>query len=274
MKVIVPMAGLGTRFQAAADENPAYREPKPFISVRGVPMVRWATGSLPFIEHPGQQVESPVRVTPRDLVFIILEDHDKAFNIRQRLSRIYSDEIEVVVLPALTRGAAETAYAARDLVARDDDVIVTDSDHYFNGAALERAIIRSRHTATAGIIPVFVPPHDGIPRWSYSLLDSGSGRIKQVGEKDRALMELGAHANIGAYYFSRAAFFFDTFEKIARENKMYGDEGKKEFYVAPLYQELLNENMPIEAARLEEVWGLGTPQDLDHFLAHSDYAHP
>ncbi len=236
-------------------------------------MVRWATGSLPFVEHPGQHTDSPLKVTPRDLIFIILEEHDEGFQMRRCLHDIYSDAITIIALSALTRGAAETAYQAHTLISPDEDLLITDSDHFFNGAALETMILQSRDTDVAGIIPVFVPPSDGIPRWSYSLVNEQS-RILQVGEKDKALMERGAYANIGAYYFSRAAFFFETFEKIARENKMYGEEGKKEFYVAPLFQELIDDNKRIQAARVKEVWGLGTPSDLEHFLAHSDYAHP
>ena len=262
------MAGLGSRFQKAADTNPEYKKPKPFISVKGVPMVRWATGSPPFLEHPGQSISSPIKATPADLIFIILKEHDDQHAIEKGLHEIYSDAIRVIILPALTRGAAETAYQAKSFVAPDEDIIISDSDHYFDGTLFAQAIEKSRGTDVAGIIPVFVPPADNIPRWSYSLTEEGGTRIIDEGEKDRSLMEAGAYANIGAYYFSQSRFFFDTFENVERENKMSGEEGKKEFYVAPLYKELLDGGKHLEAAVLPEVWGLGTPADLEYFLAH------
>ena len=81
-------------------------------------------------------------------------------------------------------------------------------------------------------------------------------------------MEQGAPANIGAYYFSKARYFFDEVASAIRANRTTGDEGKKEFYVAPIYQALIERGMRIEAAHTPIVWGLGTPNDLEHFLAH------
>jgi NDP-sugar pyrophosphorylase family protein len=275
MKIIIPMAGLGSRFQKASDTNEEYKKPKPFIHVHGIPMVRWATGALPFIEHPGQTVTSPLRATPKDLIFIVLKEHDDAHKLAQGLKEIYSDAITVIIVPTLTRGASETAYQAKKHIDDNEEVIITDSDHYFDGKAFEDAIIRNKENEKlAGIIPVFTPPADDIPRWSYSLAEKDSTNVLRVGEKDRALMEAGAYANIGAYYFKKAKYFFDLFEEIERDNKMFGEEGKKEFYVAPMYQELLEKNMCVECAILDKVWGLGTPADLEHFLANGDRKMP
>lgn len=265
MKIIVPMAGLGTRFQKVSDTNPEYRKPKPLISVKGVPMVRWATGSLKFLEHPGQKVEAVQPATPKDLIFVILEEHDRNYNLENKLKEIYLPDIRVIKLEKPTRGAAETAYAAKEFVDPDEDAIISDSDHYFDGSNLTERIA-NKGKDVAGIIPVFTPPNDGLPRWSYSLLKSGSAVIEKVGEKDPELMKLGAPANIGAYYFSKAKTFFDEVAEVILRNEMTGEEGKKEFYVAPIYQRLIEKGLKFEAALIPEVWGLGTPSDLEFFL--------
>ncbi len=274
MKLIIPMAGLGSRFQKVADMNPEFRKPKPFISVRGLPMVRWATGSLPFVEHPGQRTDSPLRVGMEDLIFLVLAEHDRVHGLTEGLKQIYSNAIRVIVLPALTRGASETVYQAKLLVDPEEEIIVTDSDHFFDGRPFAEAILAHREAGSSGVIPTFVPPNDGIPRWSYSLIEEGTDRITKVGEKDRELMEAGARANIGAYYFRRAGDCFRTFERVERENKLFGEEGKREFYVAPLYQELIEAGHVVHAAMLPEVWGLGTPADLEYFLTHCPKLNP
>jgi len=273
MKIIIPMAGLGTRFQKAADTNPEYKKPKPFINVKGFPMVRWATGSLPFIEHPGQKVTSKLRATPKDLTFVILKKHDDDYGLEKGLREIYSNEINIVKLDAVTRGAAETAYMAKDFVDMEDELIITDSDHYFAGNYLEDLLL-NKDKDTAGVIPVFTPPDDGIARWSYSLLKNGTNIIEQVGEKDPELMKKGAPANIGAYCFTKAKTFFDEVEEVIRENKLTGDEGKKEFYIAPMYQNLIEKGMKFQAALVPEVWGLGTPVDLENFLINCPTKNP
>lgn len=113
-----------------------------------------------------------------------------------------------------------------------------------------------------GIIPVWRPP-DREPKWSYSLLKRDN--IIAVGEKDRVLMEMGALANIGGYYFSSGKMFIKEAEAMIKENDLYGDEGKKEFYVAPLYQRLIKKGHKIIAAITPKVWGLGTPKDVEYF---------
>lgn len=273
MKVIIPMAGRGSRFTQAVDQNPEYKKPKPFINVKGIPMVRWATGSLPFVEHVGQRVASSFKVTAKDLIFIILKEHDEGQKMSNGLKDIYGSEITIVVLPEITRGAAETAYQAKQYCDPEEDILLSDSDHYFDGASLQELIL-TKGNDTAGIIPVFTPPDDGIARWSYSLFKPGTNYIEQVGEKDPELMKKGAPANIGAYYFSKAKVFFDVVEEAIEKNMLTGDEGKKEFYIAPMYQNLIEKGYIFQAARIPEVWGLGTPSDLEHFLSECQVDHP
>ncbi len=273
MKIVIPMAGLGTRFAKVQDQNPEYKKPKPFINVKGYPMVRWATGSLLFLEHPGQNLSGPLRVPMENLIFIILKQHDLEFQIEKQLKQIYSDKINIVKLEAVTRGAAETAYMAKEFLDPEEDVLFSDSDHYFDGKILEEIILK-KGAKTAGVIPVFVPPNDGIARWSYSLTQAGTNNIIQVAEKDPELMNKGAYANIGAYYFSKAKYFLQEVEEVMEKNEVSGPSGKGEFYIAPLYQRLLNKGMELEAAVLPEVWGLGTPEDLEYFLKNCKINHP
>jgi NDP-sugar pyrophosphorylase family protein len=275
MKIIIPMAGLGTRFSKAADLNPEYKKPKPLILVRGEPMVRWATGSLPFVAHVDKTIAKNHRVFPKDLIFIILREHDAEYKLEKQLREIYSPVVNVIILDHVTRGASETAYQAKSLVDDDEEIIISDSDHHFNGNYIDR-IIRNRHPETAGIIPVHFARKDGIPKWSYSLVREGSNVIERVGEKDRTLMELGAHANIGAYYFSKAKHFFQAAKEVIARNELKNEPGKNEFYIAPLYQTLIEKGHRIEAAIMprEQVWNLGTPDDLEYFLTNCNKQNP
>ena len=267
MKIIIPMAGLGTRFQNVADINPEYKKPKPFINVRNFPMVKWATGSLPFLKNLGSEVAT------KDLIFIIRKEHNDEHNIEKKLQELYSNDIHIVIQDTPAVGATDSVLRAKHLLSEDEEIIITDSDHFFDGSILAERI-NNKHKDTAGIIPVFVPPNDGIPRWSYSLVPPGTTFIEKVGEKDRALMEAGAYANIGAYYFSKAKYFTDIAEEVIAKNQKFGDAGKGEFYIAPLYQILLDRGHKVEAAILPEVWGLGTPADLERFLAETNFEKP
>jgi NDP-sugar pyrophosphorylase family protein len=267
MKIIFPMAGLGSRFAKVADKNSEYLKPKPFINVKGFPMIRWATGSLPFFEHAGQKVTGNLRVTPKDVAFIILKEHNDAYQMEKQLKEIYSDDITVIVIDKLTRGASETVLKAKDFINPEEDLLLSDTDHFFDGRGFAD-LIANKDADTAGIIPVFRARNDGIPKWSYTLTKPDRNHISQVAEKSRELMEKGAYANIGAYYFSKGKYFIAEAEKAIERNERAGDPVKGEFYIAPLYQKLLDQGMKLQAAVIPEMWGLGTPEDLEFFLAN------
>ena len=257
------MAGRGSRFQAVAVNNPEFRKPKPLISVLGAPMITWAVRSLPFIDLPQRASETSFTVRPQDLIFICLEEHQVKFNIISTLQSLFTDAIHVVLIPEVTRGAAETALAAKSYISDSEALVISDTDHYFNGNSYYAAI-KNKDSDIAGIIPVFKPV-DVDPKWSYTLRDK-SGRALAVGEKDEELAKKGAYANIGAYFFSRGGTFIDEAEAMLRQNEMYGANEKKEFYIAPIYQRLIGKGFVIQTAVIEKVWGLGTPGDLSDFL--------
>lgn len=251
MKIVIPMAGKGSRFLDAAISNPEYKKPKPLINAKGKPMIVWAIDSL-----------KDFKISPSNLVFICRQDQENEFKISQSLKNLFSDQIKLVFINKITRGAAETVLKAKDLINTEEDIIVSDSDHYFNGSSLYNKVV-NKDEDTQGIIPVFKPP-DNDPKWSFSLIRNDNV-ITAVGEKDRELVAKGALANIGGYYFSHGNIFVKEVEQTISENDLTGDEGKKEFYIAPIYQRLINKGMKVVAAITPKVWGLGTPKDVEYF---------
>jgi len=263
MRVIFPMAGRGSRFAAVAQENPEFRKPKPLINVRGVPMIMWSVQSLPFIDLPHRSAQTSFIVKPEELTFICLEEHEEKFAITSVLETYFTNQINVVLIPGVTRGATETALTAKKYIADQESLIISDSDHYFDGNAFY-SVINERREDFAGIIPIFMPP-DPDPKWSYTLIDK-TGRALAVGEKDAELAKNGAYANIGAYFFSKGKTFINEAESMIRENDLYGAKGKQEFYVAPLFERLIKKGFGVQTAMIDRVWGLGTPQDLSYFF--------
>lgn len=236
-------------------------------------MINWAIASLPFIRRHSQAKKPHHWVEPSDLIFVILKKHNDEHFIEKQLREIYSNEIKVIVLEKTTRGAAETAYKSKDYLNPEEEILITDSDHFFDGKNLAD-LIKNKDKDTDGIIPVFKAKNEGVPKWSYSLLKPGTNIIEKVAEKDRELMEKGARANIGAYYFSKAKIFLEEVEDTISKNRLTGEEGKKEFYVAPIYQHLIEKGFKFQTAIIPEVWGLGTPSDLDYFLRNYKFSLP
>lgn len=251
MKIVIPMAGRGSRFLDAANSTPEYRKPKPLIAIKGKPMIVWAVESL-----------DRFKVSSSNLIFICRQDHQDEFQISDSLKKLFGQEINIILLDKITRGALETVLKAKDLLNTDEDIIISDSDHYFDATSFYNAI-SNKDSETKGIVPVFQPPDNEV-KWSYTLFDKDFTAIA-VGEKDPDLAKKGAYANIGAYYFSNGSFFVKEAQDLINNGEMYGAPGKQEFYVAPLYQKLIEKGYRVKVAHTPKVWGLGTPKDTEYF---------
>lgn len=251
MKIVIPMAGKGSRFANVADLNPEYKKPKPLIKIKGKPMIVWAVDSL-----------AKFKAEPSNLIFICRQDQEDEFKISRSLKGLFGNQIKLVFIDQITKGTAETVLKAKAYINTEEDIIVSDSDHYFDGSFLYDKV-SSKDSKTQGVIPVFNPP-DKDPKWSFSLVEEGDV-ITAVGEKDKELADKGALANIGGYYFTHGNIFVREVEEAIAENDLTGDEGKKEFYVAPIYNRLIKKGIKIIAAITPKVWGLGTPKDVEYF---------
>lgn len=261
MKIVIPMAGLGSRFSELANEHPEYRVPKPLIQIKGMPMVKWATASYSSFLQQHVDDDKPVKLS--DLIFICLGEHERKFHIGQKLREFYSPDITVLFVEKLTRGAAETAYLAKEYINTDEDVIISDSDHHFDGAPLWEAI-NTKRPKTIGILPV-ITPQDQKPTWSYVVLDD-KGYVIEVREKDAELAQRRAPGILGGYYFSHGKDFIDEAEQMIQNNHRTGEKDKLEFYVSLVYTRLLAKQAQIEVAVIQEGWALGTPNQLQYFI--------
>ena len=96
LNIVIPMAGLGSRFQQAG-----YTVPKPLIDVRGRPMYAWAADSLP-LEFASR------------LIFILLSSQPEFPQLRADILRRYAKHNPIVLdVPALTAGQAITVLRAK-----------------------------------------------------------------------------------------------------------------------------------------------------------------
>jgi len=239
INIVIPMAGRGSRFVQESHKNPEYAIPKPVINIGGKTMVEWALSSLP-LKNDFQ------------LIFLVLKDHVQNNKIDEHLRRLFGPGIKVIIVDRITEGAACTALLAREFINNDEPLLITDSDHYIDGATLFKDI--EAYEKIDGIIPVFYANN---PKWSYSKTDE-NGYVTEVAEK----IQISRNANIGAYYFKKGRDFVWAAEEMIEEN----DRTNNEFYIAPVYNYLLRRGKLIRLSRPRFVHGLGTPKDVEKFL--------
>ena len=230
------MAGLGTRFQAAG-----YVKPKPFIDVFERPMIQWVIENV-----------SPSTANPH-FTFICNETQLRENGIEKDLKNLSPDS-SIVTVPATTEGAACTALLAMDSINPEAPLLIANSDQWVD-TSIDQFLAKTE--GCDGLIMTF-PASD--KKWSYAKVNA-KGLVTEVAEKN----PISSHATVGIYYFRKAKFFFEAAQSMIRKNIRVNNE----FYVCPVYNELIQQGKRIEICEIPEtaMYGLGTPEDLQSFLA-------
>lgn len=234
MNIVIPMAGRGSRF---ADVG--IRTPKPLIDVEGKPMYAWAVDSL------------PLSLATR-LIFVCLREHLADLGLARDIHARYGHLQPVIIaLDTVTRGQAETVLCAKELINNDAPLLIYNADTYEKNRLAEQLPALAPHVA--GAWSVFHAPGE---KWSFARVDV-DGRVVETAEK-RRISDL---ASTGLYWFQHGR----DFVRLAEQAIAAGDMSGGEFYVAPLYNALIREGREVRTFTADEVWVLGTPEDLARF---------
>lgn len=237
LNIVIPMAGLGSRFAQAG-----FTDPKPFISIKGLPMIELVIGNLrPAFEHR--------------FIFICLQEHLDRYGFENRL-RLLAPGCEVIGLPGVTEGAACSVLEASRFIDNEMPLMVANSDQWVDvdiNAYL--ATMEERHLD--GLIMTFASDN---PKWSYVLRDSNDYVCEVVEKK-----VVSAEATVGIYNFRHGRDFC----RCAREMISRNERSMGEFYVAPVYTHMYQQgNSKIDTWLIDQrMHGLGTPADLSDFLS-------
>ena len=238
LHIVVPMAGRGSRFAAVG-----YTDPKPLIPLGGRPMIQWVIDNI-----------RPAR--PHRFVFICLAEHLERYPaIRPRLEQLCPG-CAIVTVREVTQGAACTVLLARDLIDRDDPLMIANSDQFVE-LAIDDYLRRLDDAHADGLIMTFWADH---PKWSYCRLRPDA-TVSEVVEKQ----VISHDATVGIYNFARGRDFVAGADAmIARQLRVNG-----EFYVAPVYNLLIERGARIVIAATGRegagMHGLGTPEDFLRF---------
>ena len=268
------MAGRGSRFATAG-----YTTPKPLIPVHGVPMIKAVVRNLTpvadlkkvsgTLEASKIAPEGAMPESSRHLfqsvachyTFIVLQDHIREYAVDQALQSLVPG-CSVVTVDRVTEGAACTVLLARDLIDNDSPLMMANSDQFVD-VDINTYLATQEQQDLHGLIMTFWADH---PKWSYCRMGQG-GMVTEVLEKQVVSNE----ATVGIYNFRRGRDFVKAADKMIAQNKRVNGE----FYVAPVYNELIAEGGRVGVFNIgeegQQMHGLGTPEDLEHFLSLSKY---
>jgi capsule biosynthesis phosphatase len=236
VNILIPMAGHGSRFKKAG-----YTEPKPMIDVLGEPMIEWALKSFDFLD----------KLKKYRLIFIILGEHDVDGSLTAWLKKIrLGAETHVISLSQVTRGQAETCLAARAIIDNHNKLFIFNCDTY-STSDIWNIIIADDPD---GILACFKATD---PRYSFARLGE-HGHVVETAEKK----PISDYATNGMYYFKRGVDFIRAADRMINENLLHNNE----FYVAPLYNELIKSGKKVRIATADKNHVMGTHEELEYFI--------
>jgi NDP-sugar pyrophosphorylase family protein len=235
--VVIPMAGLGIRFKPIHETKPLCP-----IAPSNKPMFVHAVESLGFSFDR--------------LILISLAELDLRRNAAEHLAALGA---ELVELPEVTRGPADTVLRARHLLREtlNEEIIVCNCDQVMVWPG-DWALNWFRTRGAAGGIPTLERQSQ---RHSYCLIDEViPHKVNKVREKKR----VSSRASIGVYWFREIGAFLHAADRMMAA----GDTAPNgEFYVGPVYNYL--DGLILEYP-LCEFWSLGEPENLRAYQAR-DY---
>lgn len=238
--IIIPMAGLSSRFFEAG-----YQKPKYMLEAHGRTLFEHSVLSFEryFATHP--------------FVFIIRDVFDTAEFVQTKATALGISDFRVVTLEQETRGQAETVYLAlKKLGIENGPVTIFNIDTFRPGFEFpEPALIGD------GFLEVFEGTGSN---WSFARpMESGSQHVAETAEK-KPISNL---CSDGLYHFTHASDFIESFEEY--QSRPRSEWAKGELYIAPLYNYLITHGRKIFYSLISDrdIIFCGTPDEYQQFLS-------
>jgi len=231
LNVLIPCAGAGSRFASAG-----YKKPKPLVDIQGLPMLKTVVDNLNI---------------DANYIFVVQKDHYDKYHLDTILPLI-APNCKIVCVEGLTEGAACTSLLAKEFIDNDNHLLIANSDQFVEWESPD-FFWHALSKKLDGLILTFKASGN---KWSYVKLDGDY--VVDVQEK----VEISDIATVGIYYFNKGSEYVKYAQQMI-DNKI---KHNNEYYIAPVYNEMIKDNKKIGIKYCDKMYGLGTPEDLEYFF--------
>jgi NDP-sugar pyrophosphorylase family protein len=153
----------------------------------------------------------------------------------------------------LTKGAACTCLIAKSLINSSKPLIITNCDQIMEWNSEE--FLKECNKEIDGVVVTY---KENTPKNSYVMIDK-EGFATKFAEKE----VISNHSLNGIHYWKKGSDFVKSAEKMIKENIRVNNE----FYIAPTYNQMIEENKKITIYKIERKshHPVGTPEDLKKY---------
>jgi len=237
INIVIPMAGEGSRFSKVG-----YEKPKPFIDVNGKPMI---VRVLENLSYPHAQY-----------ILIARKEHmEKEPDLVKEIEKKYNAIF--IPIDSLTEGTACTVLYARKYINNDTPLLIANSDQIVD-MNIGDFINDCKDRKLDGSILTFIDK-DRDPKWSFAKINENN-LVTEVKEK----VAISDCATVGIYLYSKGKEFVNATIDMMIAN----DRVSNEFYTCPTYNYAITDNLNIGiyTIKVNQMHGIGTPDDLNAYL--------
>lgn len=236
--IVIPMLGKSSRFFRAGYTVPKYELP---------------LGAQSLFHHAVRSFER--YFLDDQFIFIIRDDLATLDFVERGIADLGIVEAKIVALDHDTKGQAETVY----LGIKEEQA--SEPLYIFNIDTIRPGFVKPPTAATCdGYLEVVRAEGE---HWSF--IETGVNyRVLRTTEKER----ISDYCSNGLYYFREKALFDEAFRSALEDEQTV----KGEYYVAPLYNRLINLGKVIKYHLIEpsDVIFCGTPEEYRHLLEDND----
>ncbi len=232
MNIVIPMAGLGSRFKEVGIETP-----KPLIVVDGKTMIEHAVDSLGIKGR---------------YIFITRKYENNEHNVKlsEVLRSVAPDHVEICV-ESEQYGAADSCLYAEEYINNDEELIITNCDQILSWDPADFLNFVSSDDIS-GCIGIFESTD---PKHSFARIYDNT--VTEIQEKN----PISSYALIGLHYWKNGKDFVASAKKLKSE---YKSLNMKEVFVGPTYNYMISNGqkvLPYTMPKNSYIC-LGTPKDV------------
>jgi dTDP-glucose pyrophosphorylase len=249
MNILLPMAGLGSRFV-----EKGYSTPKPLLKTYNrktktmEPMVLCALSDVPNIESGDNKV------------IIVDRQNHKNKEIHQLLiERI--EKLQIISLDHPTSGQATTCLHAEEYINNEEELFILASD---NGMLID--LPKFEMLKNKSDVIVFTFRNDEVVsenpnQYGWVVVDSDSNITSTSIKKALPGNPMLNHAIVGAFWFKKG----NQFVKYAKEMINKQDTVNGEYYVDKIIDYFVHKKLNVKAFEIIKYIGWGTPKAYENY---------
>ena len=234
MNILIPMAGLGSRFLTKG-----FNIPKPLIDVNGTPMIVRAIQSLGI---------------PNAKYLFVISKNDYSEVIKKEISRYVDCNFKEI--DYITEGPACSALLFKDQINNDEELVIANCDQIMEWNS--NAFLLNVRLYDGCVVTYY----ETTEKNSYAKIDK-LGHVIEIQEKN-VISNVSLN---GVHYWKCGKYFVESAEEMIKED-VRAPNG--EFYVGPSYNYMVQKGLIVGIYHIPNQMHhpVGVPDDLEKFLKY------